>query len=124
MVSKIIPITWYIEPPIDFEHKQYVLLGYLQEVDSSFLKRQLSPHFLYMEKMLGELTSFHKSFYDFSNEMDRRKYIYLQGDDELNKDNNSLIYEIKEIVDFSIPQISARINFGKIILQKNNQILY
>ena len=40
----LIPIDWYTLPPIDFEHKQYVLYAYLQEVDNTFINKKVSPH--------------------------------------------------------------------------------
>ena len=35
-MDSLLPITWYTESPIDFEHKQYMLFNYLQKVDSNF----------------------------------------------------------------------------------------
>ncbi len=41
MENVILTIDWYIKPPIDFEHKQYVLFAYLQKVDKSFMEKKL-----------------------------------------------------------------------------------
>ena len=43
---------------------------------------------------------------------------------KIESENGSLIFEMREIVDFAIPQISPRINLGYKILKKNNQILF
>ena len=48
---KLIPIDWYIQSPIDFEHKQYVLFAYLQEVDNTYVKKVVSPHLFHLEKL-------------------------------------------------------------------------
>lgn len=120
----ILPITWYFESPIDYEHKQYVLLGYLLKVDSSFLEKQLSPHLLHLEKLTKELIQFENSFIDIKKNFDKNRYIYFSDNSKLIGEDNNLIYEIKEIVDFSIPQIQTRIDLGYKILGKNCQVLF
>ena len=35
----------YLEEPIDLEHKQYVLLSYLQDVDRDFVDNKSEPYF-------------------------------------------------------------------------------
>lgn len=120
----ILPIGWYFESPIDYEHKQYVLLGYLLKVDSSFLEKQLSPHLLHLEKLTKELLQFENSFVDIKKKFDKNRYIYFSDNSKLVGEDNTLIYEIKEIVDFSIPQIQTRIDLGYKILGKNSQVLY
>jgi len=124
MTIQLLPITWYIQPPIDFEHKQYVLFAYLQKVDKSFYKKKLSPHFLYLEKILNELNQFSLSFDEMINVFEKQRYEYFKDNNKIQGCDDKLIYEIKNIVDFSIPQISSRIDYGKIILDKNKQILY
>ena len=37
--------NWIFHEPIDFEHKQYVLLGYLQKVQKNLNKLKLYPNF-------------------------------------------------------------------------------
>lgn len=123
-MDEIIPITWYIESPIDFEHKQYVLFAYLQKVDQSFYLKHLSPHLLHMESMLKELNLFKDSFEDIKKKFDRERYIFFNDNSKLVGENNQLVYEIKEIVEYSIPQVESRIQFGNKILQKNRQLLY
>jgi hypothetical protein len=120
----IIPITWYIESPIDFEHKQYVLLSYLQTVDGSFMNKRLSPHLLHMEKMINEMLIFKDSLKDIKKRFDKERYIFFEDNRKLEGENNHLVEEIREIVEFSLPQVETRIKLGKTILSKNRQILY
>ena len=120
----IIPITWYIESPIDFEHKQYVLLSYLQTVDGSFIDKKLSPHLLHMEKMIYEMMNFRESFSDMKRRFDKERYIFFEDNSKLEGENNHLVEEIIEIVEFSLPQVETRLKLGKTILSKNRQILY
>lgn len=120
----IIPVTWYIESPIDFEHKQYVLLSYLQTVDGSFMNKRLSPHLLHMEKMINEMLIFKDSLKDIKKRFDKERYIFFEYNRKLEGENNHLVEEIREIVEFSLPQVETRIKLGKTILSKNRQILY
>lgn len=119
----IIPLTWYIESPIDFEHKQYVLLGYLQKVDSSFMNKILSPHLLHMEKMILELYHFNQSYKSIKKDFDKNRYIYIENNHLIGEDN-ILVDEVYEIVNFSIPQIKTRLDLGNLILKKSKQILF
>jgi hypothetical protein len=123
-MENLLPINWYIETPIDFEHKQYTLLAYLQKVDHSFLLKNLSPHLLHMETMVKELYLFNDSFTDIKKKFDKERYIFFKDNSKLIGEDNHLVYEIKEIVEFSIPQVECRIMTGNKILEKNRQVLY
>lgn len=123
-MSEIIPVTWYLDSPIDFEHKQYILLSYLQKVDDSFLYKKLSPHYLHMEKMIIEMLNFQNSLLDIKNRFDKERYIFFNDNPKLKGENNELVKEINEIVEFSLPQVKTRLDLGKFILKKNNQLLY
>jgi hypothetical protein len=119
-----LPLDWYIQPPIDFEYKQYVLLGYLLKVDESFMNKKLSPFLLNMESIIEELYHFKDSYINIRKDFDKNRYIYLSDNQKIEGENNNLIIEINEIVEFSIPIIITRINLGNVILRKNKQILY
>ena len=56
-------------------------------------------------------------------DFDKNRYIYLDNVKLEGKDN-TLIYEIRDIVEFAIPQVETRIKTGYIILKRNKQILY
>lgn len=122
-MEKLLPITWFIESPIDFEHKQYVLLGYLQNVEINFLNKKLSPHLLHLEKLTDELIGFESSFQMIKKDFDKNRFIYFDNI-KLEGENNQTIIEIIEIVRFSIPQIEPRLKMGYKILEKHKQILY
>ena len=120
----IIPITWYIDEPIDFEFKQYTLLAYLQKVDESFLYKRLSPHLLHMEEMIMDMVMFRESFVDMRKKFDKNRYIFFKENPKLEGENNLIIEDIRQIVEFSIPQIETRVNLGNYILQKHKQVLF
>lgn len=123
-MSNQLSLTWYMESPIDFEHKQYTLLAYLQKVDNSFLLKNLSPYLLHMEKMVVELKNYEESFESIKKGFDKNRYIFFKENPKLVGENDELILEIEEIVKFSIPQVKTRIDFGYKILEKNSQILF
>lgn len=121
---EILPLTWYIESPIDFEHKQYKLFAYLQNVDNSFLSKNLSPYLLHTEKMIKELINYEESYELMKKNFNKHRYIYLNENSKLIGEENHLIVEIQEIVSFSIPQLKSRVDFGYKVLEKNSQILF
>lgn len=123
-MEELISVNWYIEPPIDFEYKQYKLLAYLQKVDDSFLKKILSPHLLFLEKMERELIDYKTSFDIMNIKIKKNKYKYFNDNSKIEGIDDDTILEIIELVDFSLPQVNTRIQFGKKILEKNKQILY
>jgi len=122
-MENLLSQTWYVESPIDFEHKQYVLLAYLQKVDNNFVKKILSPHLLHMEKLMDELFYISSSFKMIKNDFNKNRYVYFQNV-KLEGEDNKIIYEIRDIVEYSIPQIESRIKTGYKIFEKNKQILY
>lgn len=122
-MEKLISSYWYLEPPIDFEHKQYVLFNYLQNVDFKFQNKILSPYLLHMESLMDELNSINSSFKMIKKHFNRNRYLFLENY-KIDGENDKIIQEIKDIVNFAIPQIDARIKTGYVILKKNQQILF
>jgi hypothetical protein len=122
-MENILSLNWYTESPIDFEHKQYLLFSYLQKVDADFMLKKLSPHLLHMEKIMDELIGFQSSFTVIKKNFDKNRYVYFENV-KLEGEDNSLLTEIREIVEFSLPQVEPRIKLGYKILKKNNQILF
>lgn len=121
---ELLPVSWYYESPIDFEHKQYVLFAYLQKVDQSFFLKKLSPHLLHMESIVSELYGFKNSFEDIKNKFNKERYIFFNDNSKLVGEDDPLVYEIREIVEYSIPQIESRILTGNKILEKHKQVIY
>lgn len=122
-MEKLLPISWFIESPIDFEHKEYILFDYLQTVDSNFHKKILSPHLLHMERLIDELITFNSSYSIIRENFNRNRYIFIENT-KLEGEDDEILMEIKDIVDFSLIQIEPRIKLGYKILSKKNQILF
>lgn len=122
-MQDLLSLTWYTDDPIDFEYKEYLLFGYLQKVDRSFHDRLLSPHLLHMERLIDELTMFQACYQEMKKTFDKNRFVYFENR-KLEGENNKFINEIKELVEFSIPQVEPRIKYGYKILKKNNQVLF
>ena len=120
---ELISIDWYIQQPIDFEHKQYILFAYLQEVDQTFLNKIVSPHLLHLEKLEKELTLFKEAYSSIRDSFDQQRYQWFDNP-KLVGENNEMITDIVDIVDFSIPQIKTRIDHGYMIYDRYKQVLY
>lgn len=122
-MSNLLSLTWYVESPIDFEYKQYILFDYLQRVDHKFQEKILSPYLLHMERLIDELQSFNASFNMLKSQFDKNRYIYFENT-KLEGENDYIILEIKDLVEFAIPQLEPRIRTGYLILKRNKQILF
>ena len=121
----MIDLNWYIESPIDFEQKNYVLLSYLKEVDESFSVLKLSPYLLWTERLIDELITFEKYEFEFKKSLYtpiaeitttgiKRKEVLVNGE----------FREIIEIVNYSTPLLKSKVKLGYKLLDKYPQILY
>jgi hypothetical protein len=119
----LLPIDWYFQSPIDFEHKEYILYAYLKEVDESFNDKRLSPHLLHIEKLLNELKLFYMNYKIILFDLEKTRYKYFDNPHLENLDNDDLL-TIVDIIEFSTPQLNNRWFRGQSIFKKNNQILY
>lgn len=122
-MKELLSITWYVESPIDFEYKEYVLYAYLQKVDSSFREKRLSPHLLHLEKLLDELNKFRQSMIEMRSGFAKNRYTWFDNQKLIGEDNE-LVNEVDELVEFAIPQFQPRIDYGYKILKRNKQILF
>ena len=121
---KLVKVNWFQTPPIDFEHKQYLLYAYLQCVDKSFLGRKVSPHLLHLQKLLNEMDIFLCKYTQMKEAFNKKRYHYFDNP-KLEGEENVEVDQIVEIVDFSIPQVKSRIEQGYVIYKKYpEQILH
>jgi len=120
---ELLEINWYIQPPVDFEHKEYLLYAFLQKVDQSYQKRVVSPYLLHMERVKNDMEKFKENIIGFRNDLNRVRYRWFDNT-KLEGENNELVEVVYEIVDYSLPQIESRIELGKKICKKYNQVLW
>ena len=109
--------NWLTEGHIDFEYKKYMLLAYLQQVGQEFGAKKLYPKFeelIHHYKNLETIreqkkvasNSFPKEISKLDFEQFKIEYTTLLQDDEL-------IKEIDEIIQFAMPAIKHKLSLGK-----------
>jgi hypothetical protein len=122
----MLKFDWYTEDPIDFEHKNYVLLSYLQEIDGSFSQKKLSPYLLYTETLVFEMKKFLIVERDFRQNFPQKiiGFTFKEGIKREEFEMEPTLKEIIEIVDYSIPLLEGKVKMGYLLLRKYPQILF
>jgi|TARA_B110000967_G_C18635891_1_gene436010 hypothetical protein len=121
---KLLNLDWYSHAPIDFEHKQYLLYAYLQDVDKSFLNKKVSPHLLHLERLKDEMDYFISKWIIMQKTFDKNRYAWFDNP-KLEGEENKELAMVVEIVDYALPQIDARIRSGYVLFEKYpKQVLY
>ncbi len=109
--------NWFIDAPLDAEHKQYLLLGYLQSVQQHFDKKQLYPQ-------LGDLLTHYRNIVQFRGNKAALQMAFPERLTEIDLNNfklafekavadDSLMLSINDILNFSIPKLKESIEQGK-----------
>jgi hypothetical protein len=118
---------WYIEQPLDFEYKNYILLHYLQEIDHHYKKRELSPYLLWTENLVNELQSFIEGRNQFIKSVTKKELLFKTNGLEIVergiKDNEDF-ETIIEIVEYSKPLLESKVNLGWKLFKKYPQVLF
>jgi len=123
----MLKIDWYLEHPIDFEYKNYILLDYILSIDKSYQIHKLSPYLLWTENLVNELKYFELKRSQFLENTKQNKIIFTDGSIRLIKktiDEPESIKIIKEIIDYSTPILESKIKTGYKLLEKYPQILF
>jgi hypothetical protein len=114
---KTLSDNWITEGWIDFEYKKYLLLAYLQHVDSQFQEVKLYPP-------LAELIRHYTKLKSFSENKNQLKLAFpklLEGPDLKQMKlkykplivDDELMEQLEEIVQYSLPQFQKAIEEGK-----------
>lgn len=114
---KSLGINWFIEGRIDFEYKKYILLDYLQEINSHFDKSKLYPN-------LSDLIFHYNNLLDFKNNKAALQQTFPQrltkADIEAVKltyqkivqDDDSMA-EIESIIYYALSKMNPAIQIGR-----------
>jgi hypothetical protein len=118
-------LNWYSEAPIDFEHKNYLLLDYVMKIDESYSNLKLSPYLLWTEKLVLDMTVFIHNHKILKSEM-RKTFDRLEGFSVIYKEETSPreVLEIIEIVEYSKPILESKIDIGYKLFKKYPQLLF
>lgn len=126
-MEELLEIDWYYQSPIDFEHKQYKLFSYLQKCDSAFYERVFSPYLLHTEKIVTEMEMTLENIKNFERSAVKKSIFFSLEGLYLREDGLPKIEELEvvgEIIEFSLPLLSQRIDLGKRLHKKYPTILY
>jgi len=114
---KSLGINWFIEGYIDFEHKKYVLLDYLQEINNHFDRSRLYPNLTDLIFHYNNLVQFKESKNTLQQAFPQR---LTQADiaavkltyKKIVEDDNSL-REIEQIIAYAMSKMDPAIKTGK-----------
>ena len=122
----MLSLDFFYTQPIDFEYKNYILLGYLSELDKSFSEHHLSPYLLYTEKLIGELEVFRMNLKLFEKEIKRDiiGFSFKNGIIYSEIETPAKLSEVIEIVDYSKPILQSKLKMGYKLFDKYPQFLY
>lgn len=123
----MLQLDWFYQCPIDFEHKNYLLLQYLKSVDDNYSQHILSPYLLWTEKLVKELKDFNEKVIEIESNIKTN----IQSIDFLKMqifhkeiEKNDEIKVIFEVVDYSTPILESKVKLGYKLLYKYPQILF
>ena len=121
----MLSLTFYVEPPHDFEYKNYKLLSYLSEIDVSYANLKLSPYLLHTEKLIDELVGFNSSLISFKSSL-KKEVIGLKWNGIVYSEIDTIkeVEDINELVEYSIPLLESKIKLGYKLFKKYPQLLY
>ena len=114
---KSLGINWFIEGYIDFEHKKYVLLSYLQEINQHFDKSRLYPN-------LSDLIFHYNNLLSFKENKNMMQQAFPQRLTQADIDAVKLTYkkiveddssmrEIEQIISYALRKMDPAIKTGK-----------
>ncbi|RKR80863.1 hypothetical protein BDD43_1000 [Mucilaginibacter gracilis] len=114
---KSLGINWFIEGYVDFEHKKYVLLDYLQEINQHFNRKHLYPN-------LSDLIYHYNNLLSFKQNKTNLQQAFPQRLTQANIDAVKLTYqkiveddssmrEIEQIIAYAIYKMDPAIKTGK-----------
>jgi len=118
-------LNWYAEAPIDFEHKNYLLLDYVMKVDESYASLRLSPYLLWTQKLVSEMDVFITNYRSFVSGLPKRIdsvedgricWVEIRPPAEVG--------ELMDIIDYSRPILESKVKIGYKLFERYPQILY
>nr|WP_079715398.1 hypothetical protein [Parapedobacter luteus] len=109
--------NWFIEVPIDFEHKQYQLLAYLQQINAHFNKTRLYPnlndlifHYNNLKKFKQDKTTLEAGFPVRLSSIDMAA-VKITYEKIVNDD--TMMQEIGQIISYAASKIKPAIKEGQ-----------
>jgi len=123
----MLQLDWFYQTPLDFEHKNYLLLQYLKSVDDSFSEHHLSPYLLWTEKLVSELKLFMTNSKKLENSLQQKMISFDLVKMQIIKKEVEKPQEVQiifEVVEYSTPLLESKVKLGYKLLNKYPQILF
>ena len=124
---ELLKLIWWMEEPIDYEYKQYILLDYLQKIEKLFINREFSPYLLHTEKLYEEMAISLEFIDNFEEEMTKNTLVFTQTGVEMEESKLPTIKELEEmklVLKFSVPLLKEKVKFGKNLWKESPTILW
>ena len=124
---ELLKLTWWMEEPIDYEYKQYILLDYLQKIEKLFINREFSPYLLHTEKLYEEMAISLEFIDNFEDEMTKNTLVFTQTGVEMEENKLPTIKDLEEmklVLRFSVPLLKEKVKFGKNLWKESPTILW
>src|SRR3569832_2609122 len=102
---KSLGTNWFIEGSIDFEHKKYILLDYLQEINRHFDRSRLYPN-------LTDLIFHYNNLLDFKHNKSTLQHSFPQRMTQADIEAVKLTYEKIIQDDASMQEIESIISYA------------
>lgn len=124
---ELLSLTWWMDSPIDYEYKQYILLDYLQKIERHFYNKDFSPYLLHTEKLYEEM-DISQQFIEAFEESITLTHVSMKnnllGWEKTKPISIKELDEMKKILDFSVPLLKEKVNLGKKLWKDTPTILW
>lgn len=90
---------WFISPPIDFELKQYLVLGWLKKISREMRNQRIFPSIEWLNYHIKNLDSIHSKFNDF-----------LNGDGAVDSVKVKEIDDVYDIIEWALPTMKEKLD--------------
>lgn len=111
--------NWITEKHIDFEYKKYLLLGYLQSVSEHFTESKLYPSLSELMNHYRNVIAIRENkqslFDSFPEQLSRTEVSSFRLIYEKLIEDDQVMSEIENIIEYSIPKFEKYISEGKAI---------
>ncbi len=124
---ELLKLTWWMEDPIDYEYKQYILLDYLQKIERHFYNRDFSPYLLHTEKLYEEMAISLEYIETFEKSITKSELAFNKsglGWVEKKPPSIDEVEEMKSILRFSVKKLKEKVQIGKELWKENPTILW
>jgi hypothetical protein len=112
--------AWFCCEPIDFEHKQYILLDFIQSVQEDFSLWKLYPSLGELGRHIGNLEAFRVQ-QKFVLDRLRKPIGYSWQNNEIlyeNPEQSLQLREVNDIIDFAISNMNPLMNKGQALYDR------